>query len=385
MTASLPKKSSAYAVTCGTAGIEDLVDFKKVWGKSPLVVCNFFTAETVGEWLSLDEIASLLANPYFLHTNKAIMRCKDISRNHCVTNREEIAERLQKGLSLQLRHLERILPNTRPAVEFGLRLESCFGHPLDSATLFVTPPTEQALPQHTDATEVFCLQLAGQKCWNIDDITHILSPGDIAYIPAGTPHEVKATGTALSVSISYILKPITHGDLLRIWLDEKLAKAPFNESLPPLADINTGSADGSLEDTLDRTVAALIKTVGDAQSLAQFAKKESLKRRTPPAVDFGIAYSSDTAPRFIRNPAAGVIIEHQGPDIHLLVSGGTSLVTPYFTEPELTRVLEQHGPFNAEDIAVNLQVGECLTLLHKLHRVGLIHRVPADLKSSDYT
>lgn len=111
------------------------------------------------------------------------------------------------------------------------------------ATAFLSPPREQALEPHADSYEVFVLQIAGTKRWaiyprldppppngvilDIDDLGDdgqeiVLSPGDLLYLPWGTPHIVTSLDT-YSAHISIAVRPPTWGAVLRELLEPVLA------------------------------------------------------------------------------------------------------------------------------------------------------------------
>ncbi|WP_308191494.1 JmjC domain-containing protein [Streptomyces sp. IPPR8] len=102
------------------------------------------------------------------------------------------------------------------------------------ATVFASPPREQALEPHADSYEIFVLQMAGSKEWalysrldpvpragvrlNRDELspereTIVLNPGDLLYLPWGTPHEVRSLDAA-SVHITLAVRPPTWGEIL---------------------------------------------------------------------------------------------------------------------------------------------------------------------------
>ncbi len=98
-----------------------------------------------------------------------------------------------------------------------------------NANLYVTPPKSQGLSPHFDEQDVFVMQIAGEKTWNIynndyqlpldinlewlqQDHNHIksryaLKPGDLLYIPRGVPHDAfshDSTSIHITLAVSTV-------------------------------------------------------------------------------------------------------------------------------------------------------------------------------------
>ncbi|BBY46637.1 hypothetical protein MARA_00670 (plasmid) [Mycolicibacterium arabiense] len=93
------------------------------------------------------------------------------------------------------------------------------------AFVFLSPPGITAMPAHMDGSHVFILQVAGTKDWNVaalgDTTTGLperywrsrieedrriefsLTPGDVLYLPHGTPHHAQARdGNSIHIAIT---------------------------------------------------------------------------------------------------------------------------------------------------------------------------------------
>ena len=122
------------------------------------------------------------------------------------------------GATLVLQGLHRVWP---PIVAFSQQLASELGHPVQ-ANAYVTPPQNQGFSDHYDVHDVFVLQIAGEKRWQIHApvldsplrdqpwtdrrravqqraaepplMEAVLRPGDCLYLPRGFLHAAVALG-----------------------------------------------------------------------------------------------------------------------------------------------------------------------------------------------
>ncbi|HET9897322.1 MAG TPA: cupin domain-containing protein [Streptosporangiaceae bacterium] len=144
---------------------------------------------------------------------------------------ERVFELFRTGGTVTWNSLEHILPHTR-------RLLDPFARTFASRTdlvLFVTPAGHEGFRPHHDSVDVYVLQLAGTKRWRVwetpegrqaqmgsDDaeelgeplLTTTLRPGDVLYVPYGTPHAAAAEDS-ISVHLSIGVVPRHWSDLIR--------------------------------------------------------------------------------------------------------------------------------------------------------------------------
>jgi ribosomal protein L16 Arg81 hydroxylase len=128
---------------------------------------------------------------------------------------------LLRGLTILVRRFD--LEHSASGL-FAQSLAALIGAPV-FGTLFITPGPENAFPAHYDAANVFALQLAGAKRWDLfeqvfplplsdTDVnslpmrpprvmeSHDLTTGDLLYVPRGLVHEVIPTSCP-SLHISF--------------------------------------------------------------------------------------------------------------------------------------------------------------------------------------
>ncbi|SES33858.1 JmjC domain-containing protein [Actinokineospora terrae] len=152
---------------------------------------------------------------------------------------EAVRAGLASGHTLVLRALHRYHP---PLRRFTQALSEDVGHPV-RVNAFVTPPHSQGVDLHFDVQDVFVLQIAGEKHWELraqplahplpsqawfdvsasrraelaaastplDELT--LRPGDTLYFPRGTMHSPRTTDE-LSIHLTFAIPQITRHDLL---------------------------------------------------------------------------------------------------------------------------------------------------------------------------
>lgn len=115
------------------------------------------------------------------------------------------------GATVVLDAVELLFPAVRDLCD---RLADRLNCPVD-AVAFLTPPDRKGLSPHIDDEDVFVLQLSGTKQWTVHEqlrpvpltpgalpkdrlgpvaLTPLLRPGDVMYVPRGTPHHAVSTG-----------------------------------------------------------------------------------------------------------------------------------------------------------------------------------------------
>ena len=100
-----------------------------------------------------------------------------------------------EGATVVLQGLHRYHP---PLTDVVAELELELGHPCQ-ANAYLTPAGAQGFARHVDTHDVFVVQTAGTKLWQIWDGPDVERPADVVlepgvsqYLPAGTPHAARA-------------------------------------------------------------------------------------------------------------------------------------------------------------------------------------------------
>jgi hypothetical protein len=144
-------------------------------------------------------------------------------------------EEFRNGATVVFQGLHRSFP---PLVDLISRLELELGHPCQ-ANAYLTPPGSQGFAVHSDTHDVFVLQTAGTKQWELHpppqnpeqgDEAPLLEPGHVMYLPTGTPHAARAQDT-VSLHITIGINQLTWRGLVERSLSQLAAEVP-SEHLP---------------------------------------------------------------------------------------------------------------------------------------------------------
>src|SRR6266849_1347991 len=170
------------------------------------------------------------------------------------------------GATVTWDSLNHILPSARRMLEPFARAFASSAEVL----LFMTPAGHDGLTPHCDSIEVFVVQVNGTKSWKVWDtpdtrpgqeVTYglaelgepalevTLCPGDVLYVPHGTPHAATAKG-AMSVHLSVGGEPRRWRDLLRDTVAALLEAEGFHD-VPALAIGDEGTMASELSGKLE--------------------------------------------------------------------------------------------------------------------------------------
>ncbi len=323
----------------GTTSLEDFIE--TIFGERSMHVPRSFVPDKM---FSLAELEALMRLPgFFNHANVLIRRPGDPKPGRA-KSLAEVSDRASRGDFVQVVSLEKFLPDTHPVTQLFRALEEVLQAPVEGISAFIAGPG-QALPIHHDASEVFTLQIGGQKTWNLYHFaagdhstgrgyeeaapseTVNLVPGDLLYTPKNQIHHVMP-GDGLSLSLALVFSPQTWLNMVRALTDVLRADPAFWKSMGP-RDLAQG-----FEARRDKVVQALmsmsaqdfaadvmaqrrqvIKGVGDAHLSKAFQTNDvtietSMRRRAgpPPLVRERGGYVEVISPYDdpIRGPAAAV-------------------------------------------------------------------------------
>ncbi|GAA0932320.1 MULTISPECIES: JmjC domain-containing protein [Streptomyces violaceusniger group] len=187
---------------------------------------------------------------------------------------EKVHELFKSGASVTWMSLNQIFPQVR---DFCRVFSRTFASRSD-AVAFVTPPHSRGYEAHRDAVDVFVVQLAGQKHWQVwndryegtglcdteklgpPDFDVTLTAGDIFYLPYRTPHLV-CTESDVSLHLSITVRPRLWRDLLMLTL-HKLLDDPSFDDYPYLPSNDRRRVELQLQEKFE----SLQKLIGDMEA-----------------------------------------------------------------------------------------------------------------------
>jgi ribosomal protein L16 Arg81 hydroxylase len=235
-----------------------------------------------------------------------------------------VVEYFKVGSTIAWSALHHFMPNMR---EMSSALSEKFATQC-GVTAMLTPASKQGFYPHCDRVDVFAVQLLGTKDWRVwptlearkGDAPHFsasgeelgrpliettLNPGDILYLPNGTPH-VAATANSVSLHLIVMIKPRRWSELLKFIVAEIIDNDP---SFWDVAYLSEERGD-TLAESLSGQVQAL---VGRLEKLDRYdavarimkqARPEPALPTSQPLADMVRADGISTMTRVRRSPHA---------------------------------------------------------------------------------
>ncbi|MFF4549903.1 JmjC domain-containing protein [Streptomyces sp. NPDC001406] len=243
-----------------TITLEDLVGdtevfFRDHWAAQPAVfrsradLTGLITEEEM--WAEVD--CGLLIRPYFTSFDEGVRTAiSEMTKPRTIVghsvpgyiNPEQIKRDFAAGGTFKFSQPEHWHPRLRALVR---SLEPEFRAELESF-VFLSPPGKTAIAAHMDGSHVLVLQVAGVKDWVVGRLDETstsdsdryaggvipydrrmevtLRPGDVLYMPHGTPHSATArTGNSIHIAVT-IEEPSTK-DLANVFLAELLGHPEY--------------------------------------------------------------------------------------------------------------------------------------------------------------
>jgi lysine-specific demethylase/histidyl-hydroxylase NO66 len=285
-------------------------------------------------------------------------------------------EEFRRGATVVFQGLHRSFP---PLVDLISELELELGHPCQ-ANAYLTPPGSQGFAVHSDTHDVFVLQTAGTKQWELHsppghpEQPHelpLLEPGHVMYLPTGTPHAARAQD-AVSLHITIGINQLTWRGLVERALSSLAHEVP-TDHLPA----------GYLEDpqALAHQLGRHLSDIADRLRGVdpEVAVQEEVRRfltSRPPRLEGALidgltldAIDDDTLLR--RRPGHPCVLVDQGDRLEVLL-GDRTLDVPARIRPALELVRAQ-SELRPRDLPLDAQ--SRLVLARRLVREGLLRVV----------
>lgn len=265
--------------------VGDVETFRtSVWGKGPMrrTMSLDVDAEAVLTVAMIDEwLADGARRPNFRivktgatfnereYTRSVRMGGTDVEG---VADVEAIAALVAGGATLVMQNLEYAFPNVRRVVD---DLAHVVSHPVQ-ANAYLTPPSAAGLGRHADTHDVLIVQIDGSKTWEVDGLGEFtVAPGDVIYIPRGTPH-VARTSTQTSLHLTLGVLRVTTRSVLRRMLDQ--LEPDIDDALPlDYAQLPIDELVDVLRPRIEQAIVTLAST--DLANVARVEQERAAKRR----------------------------------------------------------------------------------------------------------
>ncbi|MGW1889930.1 cupin domain-containing protein [Streptomyces sp. NPDC002004] len=197
----------------------------------------------------------------------------------------KIYELFRAGATVTWCSLNQIVPELR---DFTRIISDRMAVRTDSVA-FLTPTGKKGYPPHHDPVDLFIVQLEGTKHWKLwnppaarlgdnaqytleglgePEIEVSLQPGDVLYLPYGTPHAAVAEGKA-SLHLSIMMRPRMWRDLLRETVEELVADEVFTE-YPHIGEARDVEVGAAFKEKI-RELTARLESVDSATELDRLA------------------------------------------------------------------------------------------------------------------
>lgn len=255
-------------------------------------------------------------------------------------------------------------------------LELALGHPCQ-ANAYLTPVGAQGFALHSDTHDVFVLQTAGRKQWEVHGQDGpeepVLEAGHVMYMPTGTPHAARTQDT-VSLHITIGINQLTWRGLVTRAISELAAKVP-DEHLP------AGYLDDpqALAHQLGRhlhDVADELRGVDPADAVEDEVRRFLTRRspRLPGGLTDLVAVGALTdSSRLRRRPGHPCVLIGRGDRVEVLL-GDRSLTMPAWVRPALEEI-RTLGELTPADLSLDEQ--SRLVLCRRLVREGLLEILEA--------
>jgi lysine-specific demethylase/histidyl-hydroxylase NO66 len=263
-----------------------------------------------------------------------------------------------------------------PLTRLIAELELALGHPCQ-ANAYLTPVGAQGFALHSDTHDVFVLQTAGRKRWEVHCPENgqsdgpeepVLDAGHVMYLPTGTPHAARTQDT-ISLHVTIGVNQLTWRGLVTRAISELAAKVP-DEHLP------AGYLDDpqSLAHQLGRhlhDVADELREVDPAVAVEDEVRRFLTRR--PPRLPGGLADvvavgGLTDSSRLQRRPGHPCVLIGRGDRVEVLL-GDRSLTMPAWVRPALDAI-RLRGDLTPADLPLDEQ--SRLVLCRRLVREGLL-------------
>lgn len=375
--------------------------FADHWERQPLVVRRSNSSYYHGLMTNRD-LEDLISNPNTRYPAVKLAKggqfyppesyTSDVEIGMCLfngtLNLRAIAEEYSKGASITLPALHRTCASI---AAFCARLEQELDHSIH-ANAYLTPGRASGFPPHYDAHEVLVLQLAGRKCWQINEPTvklphseHRFKPegftpgprlmeveleaGDLLYLPRGYVHST-TTSESHSAHVTIGITVCTWADVVRGIIPSAVESEELRKALPPgfasRAEIRPALVE-KLQQILSGRFAA-----NDIARLFERFIFQIKSARQPPFVPFRADVSVISPDLLLQTPSQQHYNLAPGVADHVVLNfDGKTFGFPGLIGPTL-RAMCDRVRFRLQDLPAGLDSELLLKLARHLHGIGFL-------------
>ncbi len=299
------------------------------------------------------------------------------------------------GHTVVLQGLHRLWP---PLIDFAGALTSDLGHPVQ-VNAYITPSQAQGFSAHYDTHDVFVLQVAGEKRWQVHEpvlrdpmpdqvwsdrreqvreraheapvIDTVLRPGDALYLPRGYLHSAQALG-GVTCHLTVGVHPVTRAALVQSLVSLVADDPALRTSLALGLDLADPQA---LRADLDATVAALTARLGSVpvtDVADRLASRLVASNRPAPIAPLAQAaalaeLSADSV--LVVRPHQRTVVQVDGDEVRLRLFDRT-LSLPLTTLKAVQALVDGH-PLRVAELP-GLDADDALSLARRLVREAVV-------------
>jgi ribosomal protein L16 Arg81 hydroxylase len=294
------------------------------------------------------------------------------------------------GTTVVLQAVHRTWPEVG---ELAAGLAEDLGHPVQ-VNAYITPPQSTGFAPHYDTHDVFVLQIAGHKKWQVHDpvfhaplpenpwetvseqvgaraeqtpvIDAVLEPGDCLYLPRGFIHSAQALG-GTSVHLTFGIHPVVERDIVETLL-KSVQQDGWREALPAGWDPMSADGTSQVKSILAKTQEALAALDVNEVAATLYDQRAALQRPAPlPPIaqaDAAANLSPDTI--LVRRKHLGLRLDD---DSTIVLPGGRRVPIPEPQRDALDMALAGE-PFRVDGLPLEVEHG--LELSRRLLVAGVV-------------
>lgn len=313
-------------------------------------------------------------------------------RTSAVVDRAKVMQLFRSGATLTINDIQQVWPSAREMVRLLSETFAC----RSEATVFATPAGRAGFAPHADELGVIVLQGEGTKDWRVwptdldgprtnttfEDGTLgppilevTLKPGDVLYLPHGTPHAAAATREQ-SVHISLGLRPRGWHEIISaivaMTLDER-SRSVF----PALTGANVANLAGELTRHL-ATLRDSLESLDGEQALHSL--RQSLVRdlvNTPGGLADLRRLDDCSIDQLFRVTTDAVEVVEDGDERCMVRVDGVTVTLPKVIVSALTSEEFSGRSLTCRQIYPEVSAGRAMSIAKQLSRLGALALVPA--------